>query len=156
MNELIINQTKVLLKNIQTTLDYISDDFYYKKINGFLVWKQAYHQLNSLDRNFIYNPDYEYPSFHTEGLNKIEHENNEIIEKKVLLDYFSKIRKDIELYLESLDDSQLAEKIKFMDMELTRFDMILAQFRHVMWHIGFLHCSIKLDAGTMPEYIGLY
>jgi hypothetical protein len=41
-------------------------------------------------------------------------------------------------------------------MDLTRIELILAQFRHIFYHIGYLHCCLKIEKGRMPEYVGLY
>jgi len=34
--------------------------------------------------------------------------------------------------------------------------VILAQLRHIFFHVGYLHCCIKMEKGETPEYIGLY
>ena len=41
-------------------------------------------------------------------------------------------------------------------MNLTKLELILAQLRHIFYHIGYLHCCIKMEKGESPEYIGLY
>jgi hypothetical protein len=70
--------------------------------------------------------------------------------------YFQEVKSRIEAYLESLTDETLEEIIHFNGFKVTRLELILAQHRHIMYHVGYLHCCLKIETGNAPEYIGLY
>ena len=73
--------------------------------------------------------------------------------KEQLLKYFGEIRSKIENYLALLSVAQLDELVGRGN--LTRLDLIPNQFRHVMHHVGYLHCAIKNEIGESPKYIRL-
>ena len=69
---------------------------------------------------------------------------------------FQNIKIKIQDYINKLDDKILEEIIIFNGMNITKLELILAQLRHIFYHIGYLHCCIKIEKGETPEYIGLY
>ena len=147
--------TQVLL-NIENIFTLFPENIYNKKINGYFIWKQIYHMLNSLERNFIDPIKYKYPDFHEEKLNSLDFNSKKKLDKKTLENYYKNIKEKILNHLNSLDDDRLLEVINFNNMRITKLDFILSQFIHVMWHIGYLHCCIKSEINKTPEYIGLY
>jgi len=153
----IINQRfENVLKNIENLFLYIPDNLYNKKSGGYPVWRQLYHMLNSLERNFIDPVNYKFPDFHEDRLNSLDSDSGKVLDKDLLKNYFKNIKKKISEYIKELNDEKLLETVKFKDMELTRFDFILSQFIHVMWHAGFLCSCMKAETGSCPEYKGLY
>ena len=64
-----------VLTNIESIFPLIPEDLYNKKISGYLIWKQIYHMLNSLERNFIDPNNYKYPKFHEDKLNSLDHKS---------------------------------------------------------------------------------
>jgi hypothetical protein len=154
--EIITRRFDQVLSDIENIFSCVPDKLFSKKINGYLIWKQFYHMLNSLERNFIDPNNYQYPEFHEDKLNSLDHESEKELNKKDLYDYFKKIKSKLNDYLLALDDSKILEKINFRNMDLTRMDFILSQFIHVSWHLGYLYCSMKTETDIMPEYTGLY
>jgi len=154
--EIIKHRFIQVLSSIENLFSYIPENLYNKKINGYLIWKQLYHLLNSLERNFIDPNNYEYPDFHEDKLNSLDYKSEKKLNKKTLYNYFISIKEKILNYLDDLDDKKLLEIIKFREMELTRLDFILSQFTHVMWHSGYLYSCMKIETNELPEYPGLY
>ena len=144
-------QTKVLLDNIQTTLDYCDDSLMEKSFPTWPVWKQFYHLLHSLDEWFIDPVSFKEPSMHQPYF-RTSDSGPEKLTRGQVGEYFKQVRARIESYLNSLTASLLLEHVGKGD--LTRLDLILIQFRHVMHHIGYLHCAIKNETGESPKYIG--
>jgi hypothetical protein len=70
--------------------------------------------------------------------------------------YYKNVKDKTQKYINELKEETLDEKIIFKEMNITKLELILAQLRHVFYHIGYLHCCIKMEKGETPEYIGLY
>ncbi len=144
-------QTKVLLDNIQKTLDYCDDSLLQKSFSSWPICKQFYHMLHSLDEWFIdptsfVEPNIHQPYFRTADIGP------QRLTKEQLSNYFMEICSRIDNYLSSLAFSLLQESAG--KGNLTRLDLMLIQFRHVMHHIGYLHCAIRIETGESPTYIG--
>ena len=78
------------------------------------------------------------------------------LSKKELINYYTEVKHKIMSYLNLLNDVILIEKVLLNEKYYTRLELILAQLRHVFYHVGYLHCCIKIEYGNTPEYIGLY
>jgi len=73
--------------------------------------------------------------------------------KDDIVKYYEIVKNKIQKYINELDEEILDEKIIFNEMSLTKMELILAQLRHIFYHIGYLHCNIKMEKGETPEYI---
>ena len=107
--------------------------------------RYIFHYLHSLDRFFINPMDYVYEGEKLfgipENLSVIDstregyvHDKSIVISRKQLLDYFEYVKNKIEKYFKKLTLSELVEKPK--DCDYSRLELILGQFRHLMWHVG--------------------
>jgi hypothetical protein len=150
------NQTKQIFQNIEILLDVILEDEFDTIKGGFKTWKHFYHLIHSLDKNFIDPSDYVEPEFHVKNLNIIYLEDESTITKAEIEQYYENVKNKIQKYLNELKDEILENQIIFNGMELTKMELILAQLRHIFYHVGYLHCCIKIEKGETPEYIGLY
>ena len=121
-----------VLLNIENIFSKIPEELYNKKISGYIIWKQIYHMLNSLDRNFIDPINYVYPEFHEEKLNSLDYKSKKELDKKTLEKYFKNIKGKILNYLNDLDDNKILKTIDFKDMKITKLDFILSQYIHIM------------------------
>lgn len=148
-------QTEIVLGNIDFTFSAIEDGLMKKEVNGFPVWRQMYHLLNSIDRIFTVPENYSYRDFHVDGLNSLVKQTEVELDKATLIKYFQGIKEQIRIYLDSLDDEKLLEEVICQEMRLTRFDLMLAQIRHITWHLGYLHACIKVETGSCPPYVGV-
>ena len=83
-------------------------------------------------------------------------DDNNILTKEDLIKYYGNVKNKIQKYLDELNIELLDDKIVFHEMKLSKLELILAQLRHIFYHIGYLHCCIKMEKGETPEYIGLY
>lgn len=156
MVESINNQTKQIFQNIEILFDVIPENEFDTIKGGFKTWKQFYHFLHSLDKNFIDPDNYIEPDFHKKNLNIINIDDNNVLSKNELKIYYENVKRKVQDYLNELRNENLVEKIKFKEMEFTKLELIMAQLRHIFYHIGYLHCAIKVEKGETPEYIGLY
>lgn len=149
----IIDHTEYCLKSIDILFDTFTADDFNKTINGFPIWQQFYHMLNSIDRILSDPISYEYPSFHIEDMNNLEYKPETQIGKKALYDYFKKIEVESTIYLAGIDETTLIRKSNHKVHYMTKLDHILAQQRHMTWHIGYLHSCAKVLYGQTPEHI---
>jgi hypothetical protein len=156
ISDSIRTQSKQIFANIQSILDVVNEENLNSTIGVFPVWKQLYHLLHSMDQNFVDPADFTEPSFHTKNLDVIFLEAGESPGLARLVEYFEHVRVKIEAYIASLDDRSLEVTVAFRDMRLTRMELILAQFRHIFYHVGYLHCCFKTLNGKTPDYVGLY
>ena len=81
-------------------------------------------------------------------------ENNSIvISREQLLDYFEYVKNKIEKYFETLTSQELLQKPG--NCEYTRLELILAQFRHLMWHVGLSSAITFASKKEWNEFTGL-
>ena len=156
MVESIKNQTKQIFQNIDILFENIPENEFNTIKGGFKTWKHFYHLLYSLDKNFIDPSNFIEPGFQKKNLNIIYMDDNNILTKEDLTKYYGNVKSKIQNYLEELNVELLDDKIVFHEMNLSKLELILAQLRHIFYHIGYLHCCIKMEKGETPEYIGLY
>lgn len=134
----------------------IPDELWNKRYDGLPMWKYLYHTLYSMDRWYINpgDPTYQNPPFHTEhlaDLNVVPDEDT--LERKLVEEYFYKIKNKIESYISELKDEDLKEKPE--NCELSRFRLILGQFRHWHRHMGLIYGFIVEDAGKWPYVLNM-
>lgn len=135
----------------------IPDELWDKRYDGLPMWKYLYHTLYSMDRWYI-NPgglSYRAPEFHTRTLADLNIIPNadEFLSRKQLEGYFSWIKDKINAYLSSLQDEMLAESPENCDM--SRFRLILGQFRHWHRHMGIIYGFIVEDTGKWPYVLNM-
>lgn len=134
----------------------IPDALWDKRYDGIPVWKYLYHTLYSMDRWYInpYDSSYQNPGFHTEtlaDLNVIP--GDEILEREKIGSYFYQIRDKIRKYIEALEDQDLLEQPENCD--ISRFRLILGQFRHWHRHMGIIYGFIIRDVGKWPYVLNM-
>ena len=148
MNELILlirRQTTILFSNVDEILNTINDSQLDNAGSwGWPVGEQIYHLLHSLDQWFINPYDYVEPAWLPPDAR---------LSKSELVAYFASIRAKVEQYLETLEDQALREYPK--GSRFARLELILGQYRHLMYHIGLLHGCLRSERGQLPEFIGL-
>jgi uncharacterized damage-inducible protein DinB len=144
----ILTQTKILLSNIETTLNGIEENYFNdKSVFHWTIGEQMYHLLSSLDKWFMN------PAAESNKESNIYTPNEDDLSKDCLINYFSAIKKKIYNYLENLSDNELNEKPE--ECPYIRLELVMGQLRHAMYHIGFLHACIRIKFGSAPKYIGL-
>lgn len=150
------NQSRQIFQNIEIVLDAIPAEEFASRKGGFAAWKHLYHLIHSLDKNLIDPGAFTEPVFHGKNMDIIYLDTEPALTKSQIESYFRSVRKKAQTYLETLTDSKLDETVAFKDLKLTRLELILAQLRHVFYHIGYLHCCLKMERGETPEYVGIY
>lgn len=151
--EIITEQTRILFLNIQEVFNAISEDQMNKFIFDAPLWKHIYHMLHSLDQWFINPFDYENPDFHKYGMNSFEIITEKILAKEDLITYFIEIEKKILNFLGRLNDTSLIETPE--NCSFTKMALILAQYRHVMYHVGFITSILHITEAKWPKYVGI-
>ena len=150
----IIAQSGQLFKNIEYLFDYIDDALLKKQICKWPLWRQIYHMLHSMDQWFI-NP-YRYSDSRSDGY-KIAALNTELaslsLNKEQLHEYYLQIKEKTWNYLRNLRGSDLSTCPE--ESNFTKLELILGQFRHVMFHIGMIHGCILMEKDEIPGYVGL-
>ena len=92
---IITDQTKRALWEVQNVMDCIPDHLWEKPYCEIPMWKHVYHMLHSMDLWFINprDPNYQEPSFHTEGLNNLNAASSGKLSRTQLNDYLCTIQK---------------------------------------------------------------
>jgi hypothetical protein len=150
------NQSIQIFQNIEILFDTIPENEFDSLKGGFKTWKHFYHLIHSLDKNFIDPNNFVEPEFHKKNLNIIYLNDNNNLSKDEIENYYRNVKNKLQNYIIALNNETLEEKIFFNEMCLTKLELIMAQLRHIFYHIGYLHCCIKMEKGETPEYIGLY
>ena len=107
--------------------------------------RYIFHYLHSMDRFFINPIDYVYEGEKLFGIPEslsvidpkragYESDTSIVISREQLTAYLEHIKSKIERYFETLTADKLLEKPE--GCEYTRLELILGQFRHLMWHVG--------------------
>lgn len=151
--KVIIDHTRYCFESINILFDTFSTDDFARSVNGFPIWQQFYHMLNSIDRILTDPVNYEYPSFHIVGMNILENKPETQISKSDLYKYYKKIELESTSYLDNITEIVLRKKSNHKSLYMTKLDHILAQQRHMTWHIGYLHSCSKVLYGQTPEHI---
>ena len=134
----------------------IPDELWNKRYDDIPVWKYLYHTLYSMDRWYInpYNAAYQDPEFHTAAmadLNVIP--SDEVLTRAQIESYFHRIQDKIQTYIAALEDCDLSEQPE--NCSMSRFRLILGQFRHWHRHMGIIYGFIIKDAGKWPYVLNM-
>jgi len=154
--ESVQRQSKQIFDNIEILFESIPENEFRSIKGGFPTWKNFYHCIHSLDKNFIDPTKYQEPDFHEKNMDVIYLDTPKILSKKDLFSYYQNVKEKTNNYLNNLTDEILIEKVLLNNTEYTRLELVLAQLRHVFYHVGYIHCCLKIEKGDTPEYIGLY
>lgn len=149
--------TERALWETENLMKCIPDELWEKRYDGIPMWKYLYHMLYSMDRWYInpYDAEYTDPEFHTDtlaNLNVIPGED-ERLTRNQLESYFEQIRVKIQTYIAALEDTMLCENPENCDM--SRFRLILGQFRHWHRHMGVVYGFIIEDTGKWPYVLNM-
>lgn len=155
------NQTEINFINIEDQIRVADLEKVFDGVNGS---RYIFHNLHSMDRFFINPVDYVYEGEKLfgipENLSVIATDREGYVEdvsivipREKLLAYFEYVKNKIEAYFESLTAEALLQKPE--GCEYTRLELILAQFRHQMWHAG-LSSAITFEGKNIwNEFTGL-
>lgn len=135
----------------------IPDALWEKRYDGIPMWKYFYHMLYSMDRWYInpYDADYTNPEFHTDtlaDLNVIPTED-ERLTREQMEDYLGQIRSKIQNYTSTLENAMLYENPT--NCSMSRFRLILGQFRHWHRHMGVIYGFVIEDTGKWPYVLNM-
>lgn len=153
--EIIEEQTKRALWEVKNVIDCVPDELWNKEYCEMPCWKHIYHMLHSLDLWYINPRDsgFQEPDIHEKDLNNLDVISSKALSRENINQYFSYIDNKIQLYVSELRDEQLMEYP--LDCEYCRFNLILAQFRHLHSHMGMIMGFIIDDTGLWPRVLGL-
>lgn len=153
--DIIEEQTKRALWEVKNVIDCIPDELWNKEYCEMPCWKHVYHMLHSLDLWYI-NPrdsSYQEPDIHELDLNNLDVKSSKTLTAEQINQYFTHISKKIQTYVSELKDEELMEYP--LDCKYCRFQLILAQFRHLHSHMGMIMGFIINDTGLWPRVLGL-
>lgn len=152
----IIYLTDRAMWETENLIKCIPDELWDKRYDGIPMWKYLYHTLYSMDRWYINpnDPSYRNPEFHMDSLADLNVvPKDEYIERNQMERYFYRIEEKIRRYIADLSDDVLGEKPENCDM--SRFRLILGQFRHWHRHMGIIYGFIIEDTGKWPYVLNM-
>lgn len=164
MEEIILqikNQQEINFKNIKDQILFADLNAVFDEVNNS---RYIFHYLHSMDRFFINPIDYVYEGEKLFGIPEdlsvidpkragYEKDTSIVIPRQQLLDYLEYVKNKINAYFENLNSDELLEKPE--GCEYSRLELILGQFRHIMWHVG-LSSAITFDSKKeWNEFTGL-
>jgi hypothetical protein len=147
------DHTQKSLWSLRNVIGCIPDGIWRELFCGTPLYKHVYHTLHSLDRWYINPYDYNEPDFHADGLSDLNLPAKEFLSRDMLNNYADQVETKIHKYLDTLTEEALSEKPK--GCGFTRFELILAQHRHLDMHIGMLMGYIIAETGKWPKVLGL-
>ena len=141
----------------QNLIASVPDALWNKRYDGIPMWKFIYHMLYSMDRWYINpnDPAYKEPEFHTKTLAdlNVEPPLDETLTREQITDYFEHIKSKIDVYDEVLTDDMLSKCPECCDM--SRFRLILGQYRHWHRHMGVIYGFVVEDSGKWPYVLNM-
>lgn len=159
----IINeQTNVLLVNMYEQINRADLSCMIDNVNNS---RFLFHMIHSMDKYFINPYDYDYSEvYNLIGIDEnysIISESREgyiaddgyVIPREKLVRYMDYVKAKIDNYFSGLSDEELSEKPA--DCPYTRLQMILAQFRHSMFHCGMSEIATYDNMDEWLNYTGL-
>ena len=154
-------QTEINFMNIEAQIQAADLEQVFDGVNGS---RYIFHYLHSMDRFFMNPTDYVYEGEKLFGIP--EHlsvissaregyveDTSIIIPREKLMAYFEFVKTKLEKYFESLTQENLIQKPD--GFEYTRLELILAQFRHQMWHVGLSSAITFQGKKVWNEFTGL-
>lgn len=148
--------TNRALWETENLINCIPNELWNKRYDGIPMWKYLYHTLYSMDRWYMDPCDssYQNPEFHTETLADLNIiPKDECLKREQLENYFCQIEEKIKVYIRDLKDEELSSKPEKCD--ITRFCLILGQFRHWHRHMGIIYGFIVADTGKWPYVLNM-
>lgn len=126
--------------------------------------RYIFHYLHSLDRFFAGPAGYVYEGGRLFGipeeLSVIDpardgyvRDPSLVIPRERLLAYLGHVEERTNRYLDGLSDDDLL--LRPEGSEYTRFELVLAQFRHLMWHVGLSSAITFSSTGEWNAFTGL-
>ena len=149
--------TERALWETENLIACVPDALWDRRYDGVPMWKYLYHMLYSMDRWFINPKDkhYQSPSFHTDTLADLNVVTDDMsLSKEQIGRYFAKIKLKISAYTDTLTDGMLSQCPDGCD--ITRFRLILGQYRHWHRHMGVVYGFIIRDAGKWPYVLNMF
>ncbi len=159
----IINeQTKVLFVNMDEQINRADLSCMIDNVNNS---RFLFHMIHSMDKYFINPYDYDYSEVYSLiGIDEnysIISESREgyipddgfVIPREKLIQYMDYVKEKIDKYLSGLSTEDLSEKPE--NCPYTRLQMILAQYRHSMFHSGMSEIATYDSTDEWLNYTGL-
>jgi len=150
-------QQEINYKNIEDQIRFADLETVFDNENNS---RYIFHYLHSMDRFFINPSTYVYEGNIEENLSIIDSarvgyidDKSIVIQRQQLLDYLEAVKAKINAFFETLTVEQLIEKPE--GCEYSRMELILAQFRHLMWHVGASSAITFTSKGEWNEFTGL-
>ena len=82
-----------------------------------------------------------------------EYVDDRLLSKGELFEYYLKIKTKLQGYLTTLTVADLS--LRPEGCTFSKLDLLLGQFKHIMFHIGMIHGCILMENGEIPDYVGL-
>ena len=96
---------------------------------------------------------YQEPDIHIDSLNNLDVKTERFISRTEINDYYRAVKFKIAAYTNFLNDGMLNERP--VDCSHSKFELIIAQFRHLHTHMGMVMGFIIEATGQWPTVLGL-
>lgn len=155
LTEVIKDQTDRALWEVRNVIDCVPDELWSREYCEMPLYKHIYHMLHSLDLWYINpnDPSYSEPDIHIDNLNNLDVKTERFISRNEINDYYEAVKIKITAYTNFLNDGMLNERP--VDCSYSKFELILAQFRHLHTHMGMIMGFIIEATGQWPTVLGL-
>ncbi len=149
------DQTDRALWEVKNVIDCVPDELWSREYCEMPLYKHIYHMLHSLDLWYINpnDPSYREPDIHIDSLNDLDAKTERFITRTEINDYYTAVKNKITVYTNFLNDGMLNERP--VDCSYSKFELILAQFRHLHTHMGMIMGFIIEASGQWPTVLGL-
>ena len=150
------NQFFASFSMLEKVLDICPDELRNKKESGFIFWQQLFHTL-AIEQYFYRDGNTEFlevEPFKGKNLypHRMEKDPEGILTKDDLRKFCSETREIAEKWFNGKDDNWLKLSSNFPN-KVTNHETILAQIRHIMYHVGHSEAIFRENGIEAGEYI---
>ena len=155
LTKIIRDQTARAMWEVKNVIDCVPDELWSREYCEMPLYKHIYHMLHSLDLWYINpnDPSYREPDIHIDSLNDLDAKTERFITRTEINDYYTAVKNKITAYTNFLNDGMFNERP--VDCSYSKFELVLAQFRHLHTHMGMIMGFIIEATGQWPTVLGL-
>ena len=151
--DMLLDNTNRSIITFRNIIKSVPEDMWNMPFSAMPLWKHIYHALFSLDKWYINPERFTPPDVHEEDLNNLDVATQKSLSREQLLLYLEDIEVKLYAYLYTLTEEELLTCPP--NCSHTRFNLILAQHRHLDMHIGMLMGFLVAQRDIWPYVLGI-
>ena len=149
-------QYMLVFQMMETIVNDISEETYYKKIGGHFFWQQLLHALMGSHFWFrLNNEPFVEPFLDREYFPEFQQEPDNVMPREELLGFILLIRAQVDEFFDNKTDEWLSQNSALYP-KLSNIEIITMQIRHLMYHTGYCSALMNNEDNYKMNWIDYY